>query len=95
MEVHVERLAREPVIEHDFAANKGFQWESGEHVESETEAGDVHHDVVRREVVEYVALGKRAEGKEAGESHEQACYHGNTRAVVGNTGESIYRRSLE
>lgn len=69
MQVHVEGLAWEPVIEHHFAADEGFKWERGEHVEPEAEARDVHHGVVGGEVVKDVAFGLGAEGEEAGEGH--------------------------
>lgn len=62
MEVHVERLPGEPVIKHDFSTDEGFERESSEHVESETETRDVDHGVVGGEVVEDVALRKGAEG---------------------------------
>jgi hypothetical protein len=32
MQVHVERLAREPIVEHYFPADEGFEGEGGEHV---------------------------------------------------------------
>jgi len=57
MEIHVERFVGEPVVEHYFAADEGFEGEGGEHVEAETETGDVYHGVVGGEVVEDVALG--------------------------------------
>lgn len=69
MQVHVEWIAGEVVVEHHFAADEGFEWESGEHVKSETEARDVDHCVVGGEVVEYVTLGEVAEGQEAREGH--------------------------
>ncbi|KAF4625824.1 hypothetical protein G7Y89_g12339 [Cudoniella acicularis] len=62
MQVHVEGFVGEPVIEHDFAADEGFEGEGGEHVEAEAEAGDVHHGAVCGEVVEDVSLGEGAEG---------------------------------
>lgn len=62
MQVHVEGFPREPVGEHYFAADEGFEGEGGEHVEAETEARDVYHCVVRGEVVEDVSLGFGAEG---------------------------------
>lgn len=62
MQVHIERLSWEPVIEHHFTADEGFEGESGEHVEPETETRYVDHRVVGGEVVENVAFGFGAEG---------------------------------
>ena len=56
MQVHVEGFAREPVVEHYFAAYEGFEREGGEHVQTETESGDVDHYVIGGEVVEDVSL---------------------------------------
>lgn len=61
MQVHVERFAGEPVIEHDFSADERFERESGQHVESEAETCDVDHCVVRWKIVEDVAFGFGAE----------------------------------
>lgn len=57
MKIHVEWFTREPIIEHYFATNEGFEREGSEHVEAKTETGDVDHCIVGREVVEDVALG--------------------------------------
>ena len=57
----VERFSREVIGLHDLPANKRLQREGGEHVQSETETCDVHHHVVRGEVIEDVALGLIAE----------------------------------
>lgn len=46
MQVHVERFAGEPVVEHNFSADESFEREGGEHVEAETKPGDVDHYVV-------------------------------------------------
>lgn len=76
-------------MRHDFAADKGFQWERREHVQPEAEARDVDHDVCFGEVVEHVALGEGAEGKEAREGHGQAGEHGDGGAEVGYAGETV------
>lgn len=62
MKVHIKRFTGEPIIEHDFSANEGFEGEGSEHVEAETETGYVYHYVVGGEVVEDVALGEGTEG---------------------------------
>ena len=90
MQVHVKRLAREPIVEDDFAADKGFKWEGSEHVESETKTGDIDHGVVRGKVVKDVAFREGAEGEEAGESHEQACQHRDGGAIMSYAGEAVY-----
>jgi len=47
-------LAVKEEIVHHFATHEGFKRKGREHVESETEAGDVDESVVRGEVIEYV-----------------------------------------
>lgn len=94
MQVHVERIAGEPVVEHDLAADEGLEGQGGEHVETEAEPGNVHHDVVTREVVEDVTFGERAEGEEAGEGHGEAGYHGDGGAEVCHPGETVHGRGL-
>lgn len=89
MQVHIKRLGREPIVEHDFAADEGFERKSSEHVEAETEACNVDHGVVGGEVIEDVALGEGAEGEEAGEGHKEASEHGDGGAVMRHTGEAI------
>ena len=56
MQVHIERFAGEPAVEHYFAADEGFEREGGEHVQTKTEAGDIDHYVIGGEVVEDVSL---------------------------------------
>lgn len=89
MQVHVEGVAGEIVVEHHLAADKGFQRQSGEHVEAETEAGDVDHGVVGGEVVEHVAEGAVAKGQKTNEGHEQAGDHGDAGGDVGDEGEAV------
>jgi hypothetical protein len=89
MKVHVERLAGEPVVEHYLPADESFEGEGGEHVQPETETGDVYHGVVGWEVVEDVSLGEGTEGEEASEGHKEASYHGDGGAVVGYFGEAV------
>ncbi|TGO57430.1 hypothetical protein BOTNAR_0201g00160 [Botryotinia narcissicola] len=62
MEMHVEWFAGEPVVEHDFTTDKSFEGEGGEHVEAETETGEVDERVCCGEVVEDVAEGFGTEG---------------------------------
>ena len=95
MQVHVERLAREVVVEHDLAADEGLEGQGGEHVEAEAQAGHVDHDVVAGEIVEHVADGLVAKGEEARERHEHAGEHGDARRVVGYLGEAVDGRGLE
>lgn len=95
MQVHVERFAREVVVEHDLAADKGLERQRGEHVEAEAQARDVDHGVVRGEVVEHVAQGLVAEGEEAGEGHEEAGEHGDACGEVGDSAEAVDGWCLE
>lgn len=62
MAVWVVRLAGEVVFCHDLATDEAFQRESCDHVEAETETGDVDHDVFGWEVVQDVAFRHVAEG---------------------------------
>ncbi|QSZ31574.1 hypothetical protein DSL72_001141 [Monilinia vaccinii-corymbosi] len=62
VQVHVEGFVVEPVVEHDLAADEGFEGEGREHVEAEAEAGEVDERVGGGEVVEHVAEGVGAEG---------------------------------
>lgn len=89
MQVHVERIPGEPVVEHDLPTDKGFQRQSGEHVQPEAEAGDVDHGVVGGEVVEDVSEGAVAESQEADEGHEETGDHGDAGGDVGDEGEAV------
>ncbi|KAM0134030.1 hypothetical protein ACHAP3_005747 [Botrytis cinerea] len=62
MQMHVEWVAGEPVVEHDFATDECFEREGGEHVETEAETGEVDEGVCGGEVVEDVAEGFGTEG---------------------------------
>ncbi|PQE07524.1 ribosomal biogenesis Gar2 protein [Rutstroemia sp. NJR-2017a BBW] len=95
MQMHVERVPGEPVVEHDFAADEGFEREGGEHVKAETETREIDEGVGGGEVVEDVAEGEGAEGEEAGEGHEEAGEHGYAGAVVGDAGEAVDGGGLE
>jgi hypothetical protein len=67
MSVWIVRLLGKPVIVHHLAADKGFEWKGGEHIETKAESGNLHYDVtLRREIVENVALSEGSESKEAG-----------------------------
>lgn len=46
MQIHIEWLAGEPVVEHYLSAYEGFERQGGEHVQAETESGNVDHYVV-------------------------------------------------
>ena len=82
MAIGVVVFIGEPVVLHDFAANKGFQWESGKHVKAEKETRYVDHEVVIGKVVEHIAEGLVAEGQVAGKSHDKTCDKGDGGAVV-------------
>ena len=80
---------------HDLAADEAFERQGGEHVEAEAEAGNVDEDVVGGEVVQDVALGQGAEGKEAGQGHGEAGEHADGGAVVSDEGEAVEGRRAE
>jgi len=75
MSVRIPWLVRKPVIRHDLTADEGFEREGRQHVETETEARNIDHSVVCREVIEDVALGLVAKCQEARNSHGQAGQH--------------------
>ena len=70
MTVEIPRLVRKPIVGHNFPADKGFEWKSGQHVQAEAageasashsnapmpilQTGYVDHDVVIREVVQHI-----------------------------------------
>jgi len=75
MAIHVERLVRKVVERHDFSADKAFQRQSREHIQSEAETGNVDHDIVGGEIVQHISLSHVAEVEVAGQSHKQTCDH--------------------
>lgn len=95
VEVHVERGVWVEVGKDDFATDESFEGQGGEHVEAETETGNVDHGVCGRKVVEHVALREGAKGEEAAKGHESAGNHGDEGAVVRDASKAINGRRLE
>lgn len=95
MEVHIERLPREIVVEHDLAADKSLERERGQHVQAETQPRHVDHRVVGGEIIEHIAQGLVAKGEKPREGHQQAGEHGDARGEVRYFAETVDGRSLE
>lgn len=95
MHVHVEGLPREIVVEHDLAADKGFERECCQHVKTKAESCEVHHGVIGGEVVEHVAKRLVAKGEETGEGDKHAGEHGDAGGEVGYFAEAVDGRGFE
>lgn len=93
--MHVERLPGEIVIEHHLSTDEGFQGERREHVQPKAQPCDIHHRVVGREVVEYVAERLVAKGEEARKRHEHAGEHRYAGGNVGDFAETIDGRRFQ
>lgn len=95
MPVRVPWLGREVVIRHDLPADEAFEGKGGQHVETEAEPSDVSHQIIRREVVEDIALRLIAKGEKACKCHGKTSDHGDASRKVGDLGEAVNRRGLE
>lgn len=86
MAIRMPWLIREPVIRHNFSADKSFQGQGRQHVETKTsadreraidgdlviaglQASNVDRHVVRRKVVQDIALGFVAKAQESCDCH--------------------------
>jgi hypothetical protein len=87
--IGMKRLVCEPVFVHHLSAYKGFERQRGEHVEPEKETGNVHHQVVVREVVEHVAKRLVTKGEVARQCHNKARNQRDTSAVMRDAREAV------
>ena len=55
MAVRIVGFVGEPVVVHYLSTHKGFERESGEHVEAKEQARNVDHEVIVWEVIKHIA----------------------------------------
>ena len=82
-------------MNHNLAADKSFEGEGGEHVETETETGDVNHDAIFGEVIEHISLSQGTESKKTSKGHEETGCHGDRGAIVGYSCKAVDRWGFE
>lgn len=86
------RLVWEPVVVHDFSANKGLKWQSSEHVQPKEQARNVHQDIIIRKIVQNVPHGLGSESEIATKSHNKTCDQGDASRVVRHPRETVNSR---
>lgn len=95
MPIWMPRFRREIVIRHNISADEAFEREGGEHVQTKAKSSDVGHEIIRRKIIEDVALRLVSEGEKTRKSHCQTGDHGNSSREMGDRGKAVDGRSLK